>query len=52
MKSFATKDETLKDFALLAPEDSAAGIIKVIVESTREKDGGEFLSYEGSKLEW
>lgn len=54
MKAFLAKDEalTVEDFALLSPEDSAAGIIKVVVESTREKDGGEFVSYDGSRLEW
>ncbi|KZP14526.1 NAD(P)-binding protein [Athelia psychrophila] len=52
MKAFVAKDDTLKDFPLISTVDSAAGIIKVVAESTREKDGGEFVSYDGSRLEW
>ncbi|KZP14512.1 NAD(P)-binding protein [Athelia psychrophila] len=52
MKALVANDEALKDIPLIPTADSAAGIIKVVVESTREKDGGEFVSYDGSRLQW
>ena len=46
-------DESLRALAVsITAEESAAGLVKVIEESTREKDGGEFLVYDGSKLAW
>ncbi|KAF7982496.1 hypothetical protein HWV62_28084 [Athelia sp. TMB] len=49
----AKMDESLRGLAVvITTEESAAGLVKVIEESTREKDGGEFLVYDGSKLAW
>ena len=48
------KDESLRVFqaAAITPEESAAGLVRVIEESTREKHGGEFCTYDGSRLAW
>lgn len=46
------QDESIKNFATISPEESAAGILQVVDASTREKDGGKFLNYDGSALEW
>lgn len=54
-KSEALKDLTdaeLKALGLISPEESATGIIKLVAKSTREKDSGEFFSYDGSKPAW
>lgn len=53
MRRLAEKEPLLaKSIPLITTEESAAGLVKVIEESTREKDGGEFLVYDGSKLAW
>ncbi|KAF7982489.1 hypothetical protein HWV62_28070 [Athelia sp. TMB] len=54
MLSFVAKlDESIKGLVqLITTEESAAGLVKIIEESTREKDGGEFLVYDGTKAAW
>lgn len=42
----------MKDFPAISPEESATALVKIIEESTREKTGGEFIGYDGSKLPW
>lgn len=44
--------ELMKKYNMKSVEDSAAAILKVVVEATREKDGGRFLSHDGTMLEW
>ena len=41
-----------RDIVPLSPEESAAAILKVVDEASREKTGGKFLSYDGSQLAW
>jgi hypothetical protein len=32
--------------------EGSTHLVKIIEESTREKDGGEFVNFDGSRLEW
>lgn len=41
-----------RDIVPLSPEESAAAVLKVVDEATREKSGGKFLSYDGSEMTW
>lgn len=52
MKKVVEKDPAFKELPSISPEESATGLLKVIEESTREKNGGEFLFQDGNKLAW
>jgi len=42
----------IQDQMQITPEKCAALLISIIEESTREKDGGEFINVDGSKIPW
>lgn len=46
------RNEVMKNFPKISTEESAAGLVQIIEDSTREKDGGEFLEYDGGRLPW
>ena len=52
--NICAKDESLRVFqaAAITPEESAAGLVRIIEESSREKHGGESCAYDGSRLAW
>lgn len=58
MKETVAKDASgtfkvlLETFTPLTPQQSAIPLIKIIDEATREKDGGEFINVDGTKLPW
>ena len=37
---------------MIDPADAAGILVKLIDESTREKDGGQYVHRDGSRLEW
>lgn len=41
-----------RDIVPLSSEESAAAILKVVDDASREKAGGKFLSYDGSEMTW
>lgn len=47
-------DESVKAYVdyTISVDKSVVGVIKVIDGSTREKDGGRFMSYDGTTIEW
>ncbi|KDQ17644.1 hypothetical protein BOTBODRAFT_105443 [Botryobasidium botryosum FD-172 SS1] len=50
MAAFAfSSDENMKFMSLITVEQSASDILKLIENSTREKDGGRFLNHDDSK---
>jgi len=53
MATFAYgQDENMKYLELITVETSASNILKLVDNSTREKDGGKFLNYDGSAWAW
>ncbi|BGP36385.1 hypothetical protein JCM10449v2_000286 [Rhodotorula kratochvilovae] len=42
----------IDEFPAISPEESAAGIVKVVDGATREKTGGKFLQYTGEEYPW
>jgi len=55
MAKFASEnDPVMKELlaVTITPEKSAASILKLVQNSTREKDGGKFLKYNGETMEW
>ncbi|KAF7972914.1 hypothetical protein HWV62_16560 [Athelia sp. TMB] len=46
--SAALDPELAKKYKMISVEESAAAILKLVDEATREKDGGKFLNYDGT----
>jgi len=46
------KVELMKQITLITVEESVNGLLKEIDNSTREKTGGTFLNYDGTKFNW
>ncbi|KZP15550.1 NAD(P)-binding protein [Athelia psychrophila] len=44
--------ELMKKYGMRSVAESAAAILTVVVEATREKDGGRFVNHDGTTLEW
>ena len=42
----------LEKVTLQTPEEAAKALLKLIDESTRNKDGGEFINVDGTKIQW
>ncbi|TFK37008.1 hypothetical protein BDQ12DRAFT_724461 [Crucibulum laeve] len=42
----------IQDAMQISPEEAARALINIIEGSTREKDGGEFINVDGSKIPW
>jgi len=47
-----SQDKVLATVPLITVEESASGILKVVDESSREKDGGKYLNYDGTISGW
>ena len=43
---------SLQDQMMVSAEECATALIKLIQGATREKDGGEFLNFDGTKIPW
>lgn len=41
-----------KQFPPQSPKEAAVQLIKIIDEATRDKDGGEFINIDGTKMPW
>ncbi|KAF7965425.1 hypothetical protein HWV62_43648, partial [Athelia sp. TMB] len=50
--SAALDPELAKKYKMISAEESAAAILKLVDEATREKYGGKFLNYDGTIWEW
>ena len=46
------KEPAMKNLPLLTPDKSATSVLDLVDNSTREKDGGKFLNYDGTAFEW
>ncbi|KAF7980605.1 hypothetical protein HWV62_37378 [Athelia sp. TMB] len=46
------REPLMKSLPLITPEKSATSILDLVDTSTREKDGGKFLNYDGTAFEW
>lgn len=44
--------EQMKKYNIRSVEESVTSILKVVIEATREKDGGRFLNHDGTMLQW
>ncbi|KAK0203963.1 hypothetical protein DFS33DRAFT_1275081 [Desarmillaria ectypa] len=42
----------IQDMIAMEPEDAALRVTNIVDGSTREKDGGEFINVDGSKIPW
>ena len=42
----------LEKMSLLTPEAAARALLSLIDGSTRDKDGGEFINVDGTRLPW
>jgi len=53
MGAFAiSSNEMMKNIPMITVEVSAGNVLKVVDESTREKDGGKFLNHSGTTWAW
>ncbi|KIK51419.1 hypothetical protein GYMLUDRAFT_89045 [Collybiopsis luxurians FD-317 M1] len=43
---------SLQDQAFISPEECATALVRLIEGATREKDGGEFMNIDGTKISW
>ncbi|KIK51420.1 hypothetical protein GYMLUDRAFT_234133 [Collybiopsis luxurians FD-317 M1] len=43
---------SVRNQLMISPEECATALIKLIQGATREKDGGEFINFDGTKISW
>lgn len=44
--------ELIRSMSLMTTEQSARGILDIVENSTREKDGGTFINVDGTRWDW